>query len=94
MPKAVWNGAVLAESDQTIVVEGNHYFPPAALHREFFNETPTHTVCSWKGIASYYSVTVNGQTNRDASWFYPLPKDAASEIKDYVAFWHGVQIVA
>ena len=93
MPKAVWNGVVLAESSQTIMVEGNHYFPPAAIRKEFFTETATHTVCSWKGTASYYSVTVNGQTNRDAGWFYPAPKAAASQIKDYVAFWHGVEIV-
>ena len=93
MPKAVWNGAVLAESDQTIVVEGNHYFPPDSLHKEYFTETPTHPVCSWKGTASYYSIAVNGQTNRDAGWFYPQPKNAASEIKDYVAFWRGVQVI-
>jgi uncharacterized protein (DUF427 family) len=93
MPKAIWNGAVLADSDRTIVVEGNHYFPPDAIHKEYFADTPTHTVCSWKGTASYFSVTVNGQTNRDAAWYYPRPKDAASQIKDYVAFWRGVQIV-
>ena len=92
MPKAVWNGAVLAESNQTIVVEGNHYFPPASIHKEYFTDTQTHTVCSWKGTASYFSVNVNGQTNRDAAWYYPRPKDAAGEIKDYVAFWRGVQI--
>ncbi len=92
MPKAIWNGAVLAESDQTIVVEGNHYFPPDSLHKEYFSQTATHTVCSWKGTASYYSINVNGQINRDAGWFYPAPKDAASQIKDYVAFWRGVQI--
>lgn len=92
MTKAIWNGAVLAESDQTIVVEGNHYFPPDSVRKEYFNQSPTHTVCPWKGLASYYSVTVNGQTNRDASWFYPAPKDDASQIKDYVAFWRGVQI--
>ncbi len=93
MPKAIWNGAVLAESDQTIVVEGNHYFPPDSIHKEYFTETASHTVCSWKGTASYYSVNVNGQTNPDGAWFYPSPKDAASQIKDYVAFWHGVQVV-
>ncbi len=92
MPKAIWNGAVLAESDQTIVVEGNHYFPPDSLHKEFFTDTQTHTVCSWKGTASYFSINVDGHTNRDGAWYYPRPKDAASQIKDYVAFWHGVQI--
>ena len=92
MPKAIWNGAVLAESDQTIVVEGNHYFPPTAIHTQYFVDTLTHSVCSWKGTASYFSVTVNGQTNRDAAWYYPAPTDAASQIKGYVAFWRGVQI--
>ena len=93
MPPAVWNGAVLAESSQTKRVEGHHDFPPASLRKEFFAETATPTVCGWKGTASYYSVTVNGQTNRDAGWFYPAPKAAASQIKDYVAFWRGVEIV-
>ena len=93
MPKAIWNGAGLAESDQAIVVEGNHYFPPDSIHEECFAQTPTHTVCSWKGTASYYSITVNGQTNRDAGWYYPAPKDAASKIKDYVAFWRGVKVI-
>jgi uncharacterized protein (DUF427 family) len=93
MPKALWNGVVLAESNQTIVVEGNHYFPPDSIRKEYFAETPSHTVCSWKGTASYYSIAVNGQTNRDAAWYYPEPKDAASQIKDYVAFWRGVQVI-
>ena len=92
MAKAIWNGAVLAESDQTIIVEGNHHFPPDSIHKEYFTDTQTHTVCSWKGTASYYSINVNGQTNWDAAWYYPAPKDAASQIKDYVAFWRGVQI--
>jgi uncharacterized protein (DUF427 family) len=94
MVRAVWNGATLAESDRTIVVEGNHYFPPAALNREHFQTSATHTICSWKGEASYLSVTVDGQTNEDAAWFYPSPKPEAAEIKDYVAFWHGVTIEA
>jgi uncharacterized protein (DUF427 family) len=92
MPRATWNGAVLAESDQCIVVEGNQYFPPGAIRPEFFRPSATHTVCSWKGTASYYDVVVDGATNKDAAWFYPTPKDAAAEIKDYVAFWHGVTV--
>ena len=90
--KAIWNGATLAESDKTIVVEGNHYFPPDAVNRELFQPSETRTICSWKGEASYYSVAVDGTTNRDAAWFYPSPKPAAAEIKDYVAFWHGVKV--
>lgn len=92
MPKAVWNGAVLAESDRCEVVEGNQYFPPEAIKRSYFKESGTHTVCSWKGTASYYDVVVNGETNKDAAWYYPDPKDAAQQIKGYVAFWHGVKI--
>lgn len=92
MPKAIWNGKVLAESDATIVVEGNHYFPREAVRWEFFSDSPTHTVCGWKGTASYYTVTVEGQANSDAAWYYPDPKDAARQIKDYVAFWHGVRV--
>jgi uncharacterized protein (DUF427 family) len=92
--KAVWNGITLAESDKTIVVEGNHYFPPDAIHREYFKETPTHTVCGWKGLASYYTVGVDGKSNPDAAWFYPDPKPEAAQIKDYVAFWKGVKVEA
>jgi len=90
--KAIWNGATLAESNKTIVVEGNHYFPPDAVNRELFQPSETRTICSWKGEASYYSVAVHGTTNRDAAWFYPSPKPAAAEIKDYVAFWRGVKV--
>ena len=90
--KAVWNGVTLAESDKTIVVEGNHYFPPDAVKRELLQPSPTHTTCHWKGEASYYTVAIDGQTNKDAAWFYPSPKPAAAEIKDYVAFWHGVKV--
>jgi uncharacterized protein (DUF427 family) len=90
--KAVWNGVTLAESDKTIVVEGNHYFPPDAVKRELLQPSATHTTCHWKGEASYYTVAVDGQTNTDAAWFYPSPKPAAAEIKDYVAFWHGVKV--
>jgi uncharacterized protein (DUF427 family) len=92
--KAVWNGATLAESDKTIVVEGNHYFPPDAVNREHFQASDTHTICHWKGDARYYTVAVDGQTNVDAAWFYPSPKAEAAQIKDYVAFWHGVKVDA
>jgi uncharacterized protein (DUF427 family) len=91
--KAIWNGAVIAESDTTIVVEGNHYFPPESVRREYLQPSDTHTTCPWKGVASYYHVVVGGQVNRDAAWYYPEPKPAASHIKDYVAFWRGVQAV-
>ena len=90
--KAIWNGAVLAESDDTVVVEGNHYFPPDSISREHFRESETHTVCPWKGTASYYDVVVGGDVNRDAAWYYPQPKDAALQIKDRVAFWRGVRV--
>ena len=90
--KATWNGAVLAESDDTIVVEGNHYFPPESLNREFFTDSATHTVCPWKGTADYFSITVDGETNSDAAWTYPQPKPAAAEIAGYVAFWRGVSV--
>jgi uncharacterized protein (DUF427 family) len=90
--KAVWNDVTLAESDATIEVEGNQYFPPEAIKHEYFQETPTHTTCAWKGLASYYTVTVDGKANPDAAWFYPAPKPAAAEIKDYVAFWKGVRV--
>ena len=90
--KAIWRDAVLAESDKTEVVEGNHYFPPDAINREYFSESQTHTTCPWKGEASYYDVVVNGEVNRDAAWYYPEPKPAASNIKDHVAFWRGVTV--
>ena len=90
--KATWNGAVLAESDDTVVVEGNHYFPSDSVKREHFRESEKHTVCPWKGTASYYDVIVGGETNKDAAWYYPQPKDAARQIKDRVAFWRGVKV--
>lgn len=90
--KAVWNGAVIAESNNTIVVEGNHYFPPDAIRREYFQPSETHTVCGWKGAASYYDVVVNGEVNRDAAWYYSETKEAANNIKGYVAFWKGVKV--
>lgn len=92
MPKAIWNDKVLAESDQTIVVEGNHYFPPASVNRDYFKESDTHTTCPWKGVASYYSIEVDGKVNTDAAWYYPKPKDAASQIENHVAFWKGVTV--
>jgi len=92
MPKAVWNGATIAESDATVVVEGNHYFPPSSVERSYLSASPTHTVCPWKGTASYYTLVVDGKENKDAAWFYPAPKDAAKEIKDHVAFWKGVEV--
>jgi len=92
MTKAIWNGKVLAESDATVVVEGNHYFPPESVNRELVRESKTHTVCGWKGLASYYDVVTDGKVNSDAAWFYPAPKDAAKEITGYVAFWHGVRV--
>ncbi|KQS36103.1 hypothetical protein ASG14_11760 [Pedobacter sp. Leaf194] len=92
MMKATWNNQVLAESDETIVIENNHYFPPASINKSFFQASDKHTVCPWKGEASYYTLTVDGQKNEDAAWYYPNPKDAAKEIKGYVAFWKGVKI--
>ncbi|MCZ6457429.1 MAG: DUF427 domain-containing protein [Actinobacteria bacterium] len=92
MPKAVWNGAVLAESDETIVVEGNHYFPPESINRDYFADSSMQTRCYWKGKANYYDVVVNGDSNSDAAWYYPDPSSAATEIKDYVAFWRGVTV--
>lgn len=92
MMKAIWNGEVIAESDETVVVEGNHYFPRDAVKQEYLKESSTHTICPWKGQASYYTIEVNGQKNNDAAWYYPEPKEAAREIKDRIAFWHGVQV--
>ena len=92
--EATWNGAVLAESDQTIVVEGNQYFPPDAVHWDYFTDSVTHTTCAWKGEASYYTVEVDGQANKDAAWYYPTPKDAAGQIANYVAFWRGVKMTS
>lgn len=90
--KAIWNNAVIAQSDDTIVVEGNHYFPPQAVNQELLKSSPTHTHCPWKGEASYYSIQVDGKENQDAAWYYPEPKDAAKQIKDYIAFWKGVKV--
>jgi uncharacterized protein (DUF427 family) len=92
MIRAVWNGAVLAEAPTTVRVEGNHYFPPESLRREFFTESKTSSLCPWKGVAHYYDVTVDGQVNADAGWYYPKPSPLARKIKDHVAFWRGVTI--
>ncbi|MBV9864988.1 MAG: DUF427 domain-containing protein [Abitibacteriaceae bacterium] len=91
--KAIWHNTILAESDETIVVEGNHYFPRQAIHTAYFQPSNTHTTCPWKGQAHYYHVVVDGNVNQDAAWFYPETKDAARQIRDYVAFWKGVQVV-
>ncbi len=92
--KAIWNGATLAESDKTVVIEGNHYFPEDSINKEFFRASETHTACGWKGTASYYDVVAGGETNKDAAWFYPSPKTEAKEIENYVAFWKSVEVVA
>lgn len=91
--RAIWNDTVLAESDDTVVVEGNHYFPAEALVREHFRDSDAHTVCPWKGTASYYDVVVGEKVNPGAAWFYPAPKEAAKQIAGRVAFWKGVRIV-
>jgi uncharacterized protein (DUF427 family) len=96
--KAIWNGATLAESEDTVVVEGNYYFPAESIHAEFFSDSDTHSTCPWKGEASYKTIQVDGQTNADAAWYYPEPKDAdysgrsPAEFKDRLAFWKGIQI--
>jgi len=93
MPKAIWNGAILAESDETILVEGNHYFPPDSINNEYFNDSSHATTCPWKGKAGYYDIEVEGQVNRNAAWYYAQPSEAALQIKDHVAFWRGVKVV-
>jgi uncharacterized protein (DUF427 family) len=92
MAKAIWEGIVLAESDQTIEIECNHYFPPDSIRSEYFQPSDHHTVCIWKGTASYYDLEVNGKRNPGAAWFYPEPKAAAAQIKNYIAFWRGVNV--
>lgn len=94
MAKAILNGVVLAESDETIVVEGNHYFPPETVNRVYFSESDKTTVCGWKGTANYYDVSVDESTSPAAAWYYATPKEAANEIKDYVAFWGDVKVEA
>lgn len=92
MAKAIWNGAILAESDKCEIVEGNYYFPPDSVNQEYFKSSNTHTTCGWKGIASYYTIVVEGQENKDAAWYYPETKEKANNIKNYVAFWRGVKV--
>lgn len=94
MPKAIWNGAVLAESDRCEVVESNYYFPPESINRQYYKESDKHTTCPWKGVASYYDIVVEGQVNKDAAWYYPATKEAAQNIKGYTAFWKGVKVEA
>lgn len=92
MPRALWNGKVVAETERFETVEGNIYFPPQSVKREYFTPSSTTTVCPWKGTAHYYSVVVDGKENRDAAWYYPEPKPAAVNIRDHVAFWRGVEV--
>ncbi len=90
--QAIWNGKVIAQSDKTINIEGNQYFPLESANKEFLTSSDTHTVCHWKGTASYYNITVDGKTIKDAAWYYPEPKEKAFIIKDYIAFWKGVEV--
>ncbi len=90
--KAIWNGKVIAESNETVVIEGNHYFPKDSIKTEYFKESETNTVCPWKGTASYYTVDVDGSQNADAAWYYPEASDLAKQIENYVAFWRGVEV--
>ena len=90
--EAKWNGKIIAKSNETIVVERNHYFPPDSVDKKFLKESSQSTVCPWKGTASYYDIVADGQTNSAAAWYYPQPSEKAKQIKDYVAFWHGVEI--
>lgn len=94
MAQAIWNGAVLAESDETVVVEGNHYFPPDSVNREYFVDSARHTTCAWKGVASYFDLEVDGERNPNAAWYYPSPSAAAADIKDHVAFYRSVRITS
>jgi uncharacterized protein (DUF427 family) len=93
MKRAIWNNTVIAESEKTVVIEGNHYFPEETIKKEYFKDSDTHTTCPWKGIASYYSLEVDGQTNKDAAWYYPKTSGLAKSIEGKVAFWKGVQVV-
>ncbi len=92
MAKALWNGTLIAESDNFEIIEGNVYFPPASIKRQYFQVSATHTTCPWKGVASYYHLLVDDKTNSDAAWYYPEPKDAAKQVKDHIAFWKGVSV--
>ncbi|NQX90643.1 MAG: DUF427 domain-containing protein [Flavobacteriales bacterium] len=90
--KAIWNGVTIAESNDTVIIEGNHYFPAEAINKEYFKSSETHTVCPWKGTASYYTLEVNGKSNEDAAWYYPEVRELAKNIKGKVAFWKGVEV--
>jgi uncharacterized protein (DUF427 family) len=92
MAKAVWKGTVLAESSDTTIVEGNHYFPKESVRSEYLRSSATHTSCPWKGTASYYDIEVDGERNADAAWYYPAPKSEAEQVKNRVAFWKGVRV--
>ena len=92
MAKAIWNNTIIAESERCEIVEGNHYFPPDAVKREYLSPSDKHTTCGWKGVASYYDVVVNGESNKDAAWYYPDTKPAADNVKGYIAFWRGVKV--
>jgi uncharacterized protein (DUF427 family) len=92
MAKAVWNGVTIAESDDTVIVENNHYFPRSSVRSDVLRDSDTHSICPWKGTASYFSVEVDGQVSTDGAWYYPEPKEAAAEILDRVAFWNGVEV--
>ena len=94
MAKAIWNDTVLAQSNDTIVIDGNHYFPPDSVNKQYFKESNKHTICPWKGTANYYDIEVNEQINRDAAWFYPNAKEKAKHFENYVAFWRGVKVEA
>lgn len=91
--KAIWKGIIIAESDETIMIEGNHYFPAESIKKEYFAPSETHTDCPWKGTASYYHVEVNGDVNKDAAWYYPQTKEGAKQLEGMVAFWKGVEVV-
>ena len=90
--KAIWKNTTLAESDKTIVIEGNHYFPPDSINKQYFQESSHHSICPWKGQASYYDIIIEGEVNKDSVWYYPEPKEAAKEITNYVAFWKGIEV--
>ncbi len=94
MARAIWNDVVIAESDATVIVDGNHYFPPEAVKHEHLSESAHHTVCGWKGTASYYNIVVNGAINKEAAWYYAQPKEAVQQIAGYIAFWRGVRVEA
>ena len=93
MPKAIWNNTVIAQTDRFEIVEGNRYFPPESLDMRYFRPSETHTICPWKGVASYFDIVVDGRINKNGAWYYPTVKPAAKKIANYVAFWNGVQVV-